>query len=37
VLGRYSIAPSGDATLSRYGGDRVSGGRLVFDRLLTSG
>ncbi|HEV3229790.1 MAG TPA: branched-chain amino acid ABC transporter substrate-binding protein [Solirubrobacteraceae bacterium] len=34
VIGRYSIEASGDTTLSRYGGDRVRGGRLAFDRLL---
>jgi branched-chain amino acid transport system substrate-binding protein len=30
VLGRYSIQPDGDTTLSRYAVDRVRGGRLVF-------
>lgn len=35
VLGRYSIDPFGDTTLTQYGGYRVSrGGRLVFDRVL---
>lgn len=30
VLGRYSIQPSGDTTLSRYGADRIANGQLVF-------
>jgi branched-chain amino acid transport system substrate-binding protein len=34
VLGRYSIQASGDTTLSRYGVDRVVGGRLVFYRVF---
>jgi branched-chain amino acid transport system substrate-binding protein len=34
VLGRYSIEPDGDTTLSRYGVDRVVGGRLVFYKAL---
>jgi branched-chain amino acid transport system substrate-binding protein len=34
VLGRYSIQASGDTTLSRYGIDRVAGGRLVFYRVF---
>ncbi len=34
VLGPYSIEASGDTTLSRYGFDRVSGGRLVFYRAF---
>ena len=37
VLGRYSVLPSGDTTLSQFAGYRVSGGRLVFDRLLPAG
>jgi branched-chain amino acid transport system substrate-binding protein len=34
VLGRYSIQPSGDTTLSRYGVDRVAKGQLVFYKAL---
>jgi branched-chain amino acid transport system substrate-binding protein len=34
VLGRYSIQPSGDTTITRYGVDRVQGGRLAFYRAL---
>jgi branched-chain amino acid transport system substrate-binding protein len=34
VLGRYAIEPDGNTTLSRYGVDRVSGGRLVFYKAL---
>jgi branched-chain amino acid transport system substrate-binding protein len=34
VLGRYSIRADGDSTLSRYGVDRVVGGRLVFYRAF---
>jgi branched-chain amino acid transport system substrate-binding protein len=34
VLGRYSIQAGGDTTLSRYGVDRVVGGRLVFYRAF---
>jgi branched-chain amino acid transport system substrate-binding protein len=34
VLGRYSIEASGDSTLTRYGVDRVAGGRLVFYRAF---
>jgi branched-chain amino acid transport system substrate-binding protein len=30
VLGRYSMQPNGETTLSRYGADRVQGGRAVF-------
>lgn len=37
VLGRYSIQPSGDTTLSRYGADRVANGRLVFWRAFAGG
>ncbi len=35
VLGRYSVEPDGETTLSQYGVDRVSGGRPVFLRALT--
>lgn len=34
VLGRYSIEPNGETTLSRYGVDRVRHGRAVFDRAI---
>ncbi len=34
VLGRYSMLPDGDTTLSRYAVDRVRSGRLVFYRAL---
>jgi branched-chain amino acid transport system substrate-binding protein len=37
VLGRYSVLPSGETTLSRYGVDRVIHGRLVFWRALQTG
>ena len=37
VLGRYSIAPSGDTTLARYAADRVVHGQLVFWRALQGG
>jgi branched-chain amino acid transport system substrate-binding protein len=35
VIGRYSIRPDGETTLSRYGVDRVVGGRPSFSRELT--
>jgi branched-chain amino acid transport system substrate-binding protein len=34
VLGRYSVEPDGETTLSRYAVDRVIGGRPVFYKLL---
>ncbi len=34
VLGRYSIRDDGETTLSRYGVDRVAGGRLQFYRAF---
>jgi branched-chain amino acid transport system substrate-binding protein len=34
VLGTYSIDADGDTTLTRYGGYRVEGKELVFDRVL---
>ncbi len=34
VIGRYSIEPNGETTLSRYGVDRVIGGRAVFYRAI---
>jgi len=34
VLGTYSIDRYGDTSLSRFSGDRVSGSRLVLDKVL---
>ncbi len=34
VIGRYSIEADGETTLSRYGVDRVVGGRPVFYRAI---
>lgn len=34
VIGRYSIEPDGDTTLSRYAVDRVLAGKLAFSRAL---
>ncbi len=34
VLGRYSVEPDGETTLSQYGVDRVSDGRPVFLRAV---
>jgi branched-chain amino acid transport system substrate-binding protein len=34
VLGKYSIDENGDTTLSDYGGDKVKGGKLVFDKVI---
>jgi branched-chain amino acid transport system substrate-binding protein len=34
VLGKYSIDQNGDTTLSDYGGDKVKGGKLVFDKVI---
>jgi branched-chain amino acid transport system substrate-binding protein len=34
VLGRYSFDKNGDTSLKAYGGYRVRGGRLVFDRVI---
>lgn len=34
VLGRYSVLPSGDTTLSRFAVERVRRGRLVFYHLI---
>jgi branched-chain amino acid transport system substrate-binding protein len=34
VLGNYSIDANGDTTLSSYGGNRVKGGKLVFDKVI---
>jgi branched-chain amino acid transport system substrate-binding protein len=37
VIGRYSVQADGETTLSRYGVERVSGGRPVFDRVIDVG
>ena len=37
VLGSYSIRPDGETTLSRYGVDRVQGGKAVFYRAIEVG
>jgi branched-chain amino acid transport system substrate-binding protein len=37
VLGRYSMQANGETTLSRYGVDRVRGGRAVFFRAIDLG
>jgi branched-chain amino acid transport system substrate-binding protein len=34
VLGKYSIDQNGDTTLTDYGGDKVKGGQLVFDKVI---
>jgi branched-chain amino acid transport system substrate-binding protein len=34
VLGTYSIDENGDTTLSDYGGNRIEGGQLVFDKVI---
>jgi branched-chain amino acid transport system substrate-binding protein len=34
VLGRYSVQADGETTFSRYGVDRIVGGRPVFDRAV---
>jgi branched-chain amino acid transport system substrate-binding protein len=34
VIGRYSVQPSGETTLDRYGVERVHAGRAVFDRTI---
>jgi branched-chain amino acid transport system substrate-binding protein len=34
VIGRYSIEPDGETTLSTYGSDRVEGGQAVFYKVL---
>jgi branched-chain amino acid transport system substrate-binding protein len=34
VLGTYSIDDQGDTTLDEYGGYRIEGGKLVFDKVL---
>ncbi len=37
VIGRYSVLPDGETTISRYGVDRVSAGRPVFWRAIDTG
>jgi branched-chain amino acid transport system substrate-binding protein len=37
VIGRYSVQPDGETTLSTYGVDRVRGGRPVFWRAIETG
>jgi branched-chain amino acid transport system substrate-binding protein len=37
VIGTYSIQPDGETTLSRYGVDRVHGGKAVFYRSVSIG
>jgi branched-chain amino acid transport system substrate-binding protein len=34
VLGKYSIDQNGDTTLSDYGGNRIKGGKLIFDKVI---
>jgi branched-chain amino acid transport system substrate-binding protein len=34
VLGKYDIDENGDTTLSDYGGNRIKGGKLVFDKVI---
>jgi branched-chain amino acid transport system substrate-binding protein len=34
VLGTYDIDPNGDTTLSDYGGYKIEGGKLVFDKVI---
>jgi branched-chain amino acid transport system substrate-binding protein len=34
VLGKYSIDENGDTTLTDYGGNRIEGGKLVFDKVI---
>jgi branched-chain amino acid transport system substrate-binding protein len=37
VLGTYDIDENGDTTLSDYGGNRIKGGKLVFDKVIKAG
>ena len=37
VLGRYSIDPNGDTTLTQYGVYTIEGGELRFDRVVDAG
>jgi branched-chain amino acid transport system substrate-binding protein len=34
VLGKYSIDENGDTTLTDYGGNRISNGKIVFDKVI---
>jgi branched-chain amino acid transport system substrate-binding protein len=34
VLGNYSIDENGDTTLTDYGGNRIEGGQLTFDKVI---
>jgi branched-chain amino acid transport system substrate-binding protein len=34
VLGTYSIDADGDTTITDYGGNRVEGGKLTFDKVI---
>ena len=34
VLGTYSIDENGDTTLTDYGGNRIEGGKLTFDKVI---
>ena len=34
MLGKYSIDENGDTTLSDYGGNRIEGGKLTFDKVI---
>jgi branched-chain amino acid transport system substrate-binding protein len=34
VLGTYDIDENGDTTLSDYGGNRIQGGKLTFDKVI---
>lgn len=34
VLGTYSIDQNGDTTLTDYGGNKIEGGKLVFDKVI---
>jgi hypothetical protein len=37
VIGRYSVMPNGETTLSTYGVDVVKAGRPVFSRAIDTG
>lgn len=37
VIGRYSVQPDGETTITTYGVDRVRGGRAVFERAIETG
>jgi branched-chain amino acid transport system substrate-binding protein len=37
VIGRYSVQPDGETTITTYGVDRVRGGRPVFERAIETG